>query len=43
MVEASWGQWIVSAFAVVLAYWMYKSDQEESKKQKEKKNMKKHC
>ena len=37
MVEASWGQWIVSAFAVVLAYWMYKSDQEESKKQKVKK------
>lgn len=37
MVEASWGQWIVSAFAVVLAYWMYKSDQEESKQQKEKK------
>ena len=37
MVEASWGQWIVSAFAVVLVYWMYKSDQEESKKQKIKK------
>lgn len=41
MVEASWGQWIVSAFAVVLAYWMYKSDQEESKKQKVKKELEK--
>ena len=34
MFEASWGQWIVTAFAVVLAYWTYKSDKEDSQKRK---------
>ena len=32
--ESSWGQWIVTAFAVVLAYWTYKNDKEESEKRK---------
>lgn len=41
MVEASWGQWIVSVFAVGLAYWTYKNDQEASKKQKEKREQEK--
>ncbi len=34
MFESSWGQWIVTAFAVVLAYWTYKNDKEESEKRK---------
>ncbi|MBN2833059.1 MAG: hypothetical protein JXK50_07020 [Campylobacterales bacterium] len=33
----SMGQWIVTLFAVWLAYWTYKSDKEESQKRKEKK------
>ena len=32
--ESSWGQWIVTAFAVVLAYWTYKNDKDESEKRK---------
>lgn len=34
MFESSWGQWIVTAFAVVLAYWTYKNDKDESEKRK---------
>ena len=34
MFESSWGEWSVTAFAVVLAYWTYKNDKEESEKRK---------
>ena len=38
---SSMGQWIITLFALGLAYWTYKSDKEESKKRKVRKEQEK--